>query len=144
MLIAVILLILVISVFFYYKNKTLTKTTLPASDPIKIQQQRIQSMIDSKKYWGFYINFIDKKQCCEAVLALNKKQFPINSVPALPLDDCPKNKCDCKHVGLVEKRKPLYQRRKTNDRRNAIRFEEISDRRSHMDRRSDNWVQRKN
>jgi len=143
MLIAVILLILVISVFFYYKNKTLTKTTLPASDPIKIQQQRIQSMIDSKKYWGFYINFIDKKQCCEAVLALNKKPFPINSVPALPLDDCSKNMCDCKHVGLVEKRKSLYQRRKTNDRRNAIRFEEISDRRSHMDRRSDNWVQRK-
>jgi len=143
MLIALILLILVILGFIYYKNKNPKKTSTSAGDPIKTQQQKVQAMIDSKKYWGFYIDFIDEKQCCEAVLTLNKKPFPINSVPALPLDNCSKNRCRCKHVGLVEKRRPLHQRRKTNDRRNAIRFEEISDRRAHMDRRSDNWVQRK-
>ncbi|MBV1875182.1 MAG: hypothetical protein KUG50_00995 [Cycloclasticus sp.] len=141
MLIALILLLLVISGFFYYKNIAFTKTSTSAGDPIMLQQQRIQSMIDSKKYWGFYIDFINNKKCCEAVLTLNKKPFPINSVPALPLDDCSNKKCNCKHVGLVEKRKPLHQQCKKNDRRNAIRLEEVSDRRAHMDRRSDNWVQ---
>lgn len=144
MLIALIFIILVISAFFYYNYKNLLKMQSQASSPIELQQQRLQSMIDSKKYWGFYIDFIHKAMCCEAVLALNKKTFPIYSVPSLPLDVCSKYKCNCRHAGLVEKRKPLHQRRKVYDRRNAIRFEEVSDRRSHMDRRSINWVQRQN
>lgn len=143
MLIAIILLILVISVFFYYKNNNSNKSPNQRNTPIKTQQQKLQSMIDSKRYWGFNIDFINENQCCEAALQAAKKPFPINSVPALPLDNCTKSICRCKHTGLVEKRKPLQQRRKKNDRRDNIRFEEISDRRAHTDRRSDNWVLRK-
>lgn len=140
MLLAFILLILVVLALVYYKKKT-PHTSSKASTSTERQQQRIQSMIDSTKYWGFYIEPRDEKNCCTSVLALRKKHFPINSVPALPLDDCSKKICHCKHVGLVEKRRPVYQRRRTNDRRGSIRFEEVSDRRSHSDRRSSNWVQ---
>jgi len=143
MLVAFILLIVVISVFFYYKNKNSHKGSLALNTPIKVQQQKLQSMIDSKKYWGFNIDFVNEHQCCEAARVVAKKPFPINSVPALPLDNCTKSICHCRHAGLVEKRQPLHQRRKTNDRRDNIRFEEVSDRRSHRDRRSDNWVQKR-
>ncbi len=136
-----ILLISVVSIFFYYKYKSSQKLSGGRHIPIKTQQEKLQSLIDSKKYWGFQLSPINEAQSCQAVLNRQKKNFPINSVPALPLDDCTKNRCQCKHIGLVEKRTPLIQRRKTNDRRGSIRFEEISDRRSHMDRRSDNWTQ---
>ena len=141
MLAFLILLILVVSIFFYYKHKNSQKASSSINTSIKTQHEQLQSLIDSKKYWGFKISSINEVQCCQAALNLKKKNFPINSVPALPLDDCTKNRCQCKHLGLVEKRTPLTQRRKTNDRRDSIRFEEISDRRSHMDRRSDNWTQ---
>jgi len=143
MLVAFILLIVVISAFFYYKNKQSHEVSRALNTPIKIQQQKLQSMIDSKRYWGFNIDFVNESLCCEAVREVAKKPFPINSVPALPLDNCTKSICRCKHAGLVEKRQPLHQRRKTNDRRDSIRFEEVSDRRSHRDRRSNNWVQKR-
>ncbi|AGS40536.1 MAG: hypothetical protein COA48_00910 [Cycloclasticus sp.] len=142
MFIAFILLLLVASALFYYKNK---KKLRASNSPIKLQQQRIQTMINSKRYWGFYIDCATEINCCEAALKLLKKPLPINCVPELPLDNCSKNRCPCKHVGLIQKRKLLYQRRKKTDRRNMIRFEEISDRRSNIDRRSNNWgwVQRR-
>lgn len=143
MLITLILFMVVILLIFFYKNKRSSRFKKTANSPLEQQRQRLQSLIDSKKYWGFYIDYIDPSRCCEAVLTLDKKPFPINSVPALPLDNCTKSRCFCKHTGLPEKRRTQHHRRKVNDRRNAIRFEEISDRRSHMDRRSDNWAQRR-
>ena len=141
MLVAFILLIVVISVFFYYKNKNSHKGSLALNTPIKVQQQKLQSMIDSKKYWGFYIDFISEAHCCDAARLVAKKPFPINSVPALPLDNCTKTICRCRHAGLVQKRRHLHQRRKTHDRRDSIRFQDVPDRRANRDRRSDNWFQ---
>lgn len=140
MAIALTIVAIIAAAFFFYKKKTSAEAAKPRHTPIETQQEHVQSLIDSKRFWGFYIDYPDEAQCCQAVLGLNKKQFPINSVPALPLEGCSQPGCHCKHAGLVEKRKPRQQRRKTNDRRDDIRFEEVSDRRSHMDRRSDNWV----
>jgi len=140
MLIAFILLIVVISAYFHYKNKQSHEVSRALNTPTKIQQQKLQSMIDSKKYWGFTIDFVNEHHCCDAAKLAAKKPFPINSVPALPLDNCTKTICRCRYAGLLQTRQPLHQRRETKDRRGSIRFEEVTDRRSHRDRRSDNWI----
>ncbi|HIF18185.1 MAG TPA: hypothetical protein EYQ65_05435 [Cycloclasticus sp.] len=134
-----IVLTLAIALYFYFKDKPVTNKSTASS--LTRQQERLQSLVGSGKYWGLYIDYKNETQYCDAVLSLNKKHFPINSIPALPLDDCTQRACHCTHAGLIEKRTQKNNRRnKTNDRRDTIRFEDVSDRRAHMDRRSDNYV----
>jgi len=127
--------------YFYQRNKNSAKSNRAHSTKAPLsQQQRLQAIISSGKYWGLKISPLSKTACCSAVSALQNKQFPINSVPNLPLQNCTQGNCHCKHTGLPEKRKPSSQRRQHNDRRETVRFEEVSDRRSHSDRRSGIWT----
>lgn len=139
MLIALILLLLVVLVFFYYITKNTSESLFRQSSSKKNPKKALKPKIHSRKFCGFFIDYPDETKCCDAVLRLNKKPFPINSVPVVPLDKCSEHFCFCTQVGLVEKRTPFHQRRKSKDRRDAIRFQEVSDRRSHLDRRSDKW-----
>ena len=139
MLIALTLLIVMILLIYYYKNKSSSGIKKPGRRPIDQQHPPLHSLIDSNKYWGMYIECTHPKLCCQAVLLLDKKPFSINDVPTLPLENCTKKRCFCKHTGLLEMRKPQRQRRKVHDRRSAIRFENVTDRRAHTDRRSVNW-----
>jgi hypothetical protein len=138
-----IILTLAALLFLYYKKRSGNSSTENKGGAfVSPQESHLQTLINSGKYWGIYIDYKNEALCCPSVLELNKKQFPINSVPALPLEGCSMSKCQCKHAGLVEKRtlhKNGQQRRKSHDRRDAIRFEETADRRSHVDRRSDTW-----
>lgn len=127
--------------FYFYKRKNNPSKSSRARTtraPIS-RQQRLKSIISSGKYWGLKISPLSKTASCSAVSELENKQFPLNSVPSLPLHNCTQGNCHCKHTGLLEKRKPDSQRRLHNDRRETIRFEEKSDRRSHNDRRSSVW-----
>ncbi len=107
MLITLILLMVVIVLIFYYKNKRSSHLKKTANSPLEQQRQRLQSLIDSKKYWGFYIDYFEPSRCCEAVLTLNKKPFPINSVPALPLDNCTKKADVFANILAYRKREEL-------------------------------------
>lgn len=143
MLIMLISLLLASAILLYFyqrnKNSSTSNHAHPTRTPLS-QQQRLQAIISSGKYWGIKISPLNKSACCSAVSALQNKQFPINSVPSLPLQNCTQDNCHCKHSGLPEKRKPGSQRRQHNDRRESVRFEDISDRRSHSDRRSGIWT----
>lgn len=137
----ILLTILAAALFYWYQKNTPSNTSHKShqnSKPIS-QYERLQTIISSGKYWGLKISPSKNKQCCPAVLELENKPFPINSVPSLPLQNCNQNHCYCQHAGLLEKRHDRSSRRLKNDRREAIRFEEITDRRSHTDRRSAIW-----
>lgn len=127
--------------FYYYKNKSSAQKIKSThySNTLTHQKERLKAIISSGRYWGLKIIHPSETACCNAVQQLQDKKFPINSVPALPLQDCTQKHCNCKHAGLVERRAPDSPRRQQQDRRDEIRFEEISDRRSHADRRSDIW-----
>jgi len=141
---AMLLIVLLLAsgfLFYYYKNNSSTQKTKSTrhSNTLTRQKERLQAIISSGRYWGLKINYPSEAPCCDAVQQLQDKKFPINSVPALPLQNCTQTHCYCKHAGLVERRAPDSPRRQQQNRREAIRFEETSDRRSHNDRRSGIW-----
>jgi len=142
MLTMLISLAIVAAVLFYFYQKNSPKrqpNRAHSSSTALNQNEKLQSIIASGKYWGLSITPTQNTTSCSAALQLKNKQFPINSVPTLPLQNCSQNHCYCKHTGLLEKRSSNSSRRLRHDRREAIRFEEISDRRSHTDRRSNIW-----
>ena len=132
MLIAV--LVATVLLFFYFK-KSLKSSATKTKSPDK--QTRLQSLIDSGEYFGLTIDYVNEAQCCPRALYLKNEVFSFNNVPILPLDGCTKSTCRCKYIGLKNKRK--LHRRETIQRREKIRLEETSDRRSHNDQRSNVW-----
>lgn len=134
-----IIVILVVSacVFFY-------KYT--AHKPIKAKygykqtqdhQQHLKRMADSGHFWAVALVFKNRLQCCTEIRALEDKKFSLNAAPPLPLQDCGYKECHCRYIGLVDHRKA--QQRCSSIRRQAIRFEKTSDRRSHLERRENTW-----
>jgi len=95
----------------------------------------IDKLRASGMFWGVEIG----QPGCEAAQELLGRQFTFAAAPELPLAGCDRSMCTCQFRGLMERRKEL--RRKHEDRRTDVRFEEgKTDRRSPKNRRrSDSW-----
>jgi len=133
----IVVLVATVLLFFYFKKPPKNSTTKPTKTNSPDQKTKRQSLMDSGKYFGLTIDCVNEAHCCPAALKLKNEEFSFNNAPILPLDECTKNSCCCKYIGLKNKRKS--HRRETIQRREKIRFEESSDRRSHDDRRSNVW-----
>ena len=95
----------------------------------------IDKLRESGMFWGVEIG----QPGCEAAHELLGRQFTFADAPELPLAGCDRAMCTCQFKGLMERRKE--PRRKHEDRRTDVRFEEgKTDRRSPKNRRrSDSW-----
>ncbi|MBQ0725451.1 MAG: hypothetical protein KBT50_08295 [Cycloclasticus sp.] len=100
-------------------------------------RQHLKKMADSGHFWAIALSYKNKVQCCSEIRALENKKFSLNAVPPLPLQECTNKECRCRYIGLVDHRKA--QQRCSSIRRQVIRFVETSDRRSHIERRSNTW-----
>lgn len=101
-----------------------------AANPGGLDKLRASGM-----FWGVEIG----QPGCEAAQELLGRQFTFADAPELPLAGCDRAMCTCQFKGLMERRKE--PRRKHEDRRTDVRFEEgKTDRRSPKNRRrSDSW-----
>jgi hypothetical protein len=96
----------------------------------------VDKLKSNPMFWGLEMG----QPGCEAAMKILGQQYSFDDVPALPLPGCDSAMCTCQFKGLKNRRSG--QRRKTEDRRVEVRFEEgkTSDRRSRKDRRrSDKW-----
>ena len=96
----------------------------------------VDKLKSNPMFWGLEMG----QPGCEAAIKILGQQYPFDDVPVLPLPGCDSAMCTCQFKGLKNQR--TQQRRKTQDRRVEIRFEEgkTSDRRSRKDRRrGDKW-----
>jgi hypothetical protein len=123
---------------FYYKYTARKAVKAKRSPKQTIDHRRhLKRMADSGHFWALTLVYKNKVQCCSEVRALENKNFPFNAAPPLPLQECAYKACHCRYIGLVEHRKA--QQRCSHSRRQAIRFEETSDRRSNLERRANTW-----
>jgi hypothetical protein len=76
---------------------------------------------------------------CDRARRLANRIFTLAEAPTVPLQDCGRSDCRCSYERIAERRKG--ERRTRTDRRDEIRFEKKSDRRSGKDRRknSSSW-----
>lgn len=96
----------------------------------RTKKDELEQLRKSKQFWGVEIH----QPGCAAAAKLTGKQYPIESAPELPLEDCGAARCSCLYMGLKDRR--VMRRRLTHERRDELRFDpEKSDRRSHKDRR---------
>lgn len=72
-------------------------------------------------------------QCaCDSARKIVGRTFDAASAPQLPVPGCNQPDCQCRYERAVNRRRG---ERRVHDRRDAIRFEEESDRRKNPDRR---------
>lgn len=133
----IVVLVATVLLFFYFKKPLKSGATTPTKTKSPDQKTRLQSLIDSEKYFGITIDCVNEARCCPAALQLKNEGFTFNDAPILPLDGCTVSTCCCKYIGLKNKRN--FHRRENIQRREEIRFEESSDRRSHNEQRSNVW-----
>lgn len=84
----------------------------------------IARLREKGQFWGVELG---QTGCAESDKLLGR-QFTFDEAPALPLDDCSRNTCNCHFKGLRDRR--LHPRRMSSDRRVEVRFDK-----SHPDRR---------
>ena len=87
--------------------------------------------------WGKTVVVPDPADACPAVLRIKGQSFANEAAPRLPLANCSiANRCKCRYVPAVERRKS-DERRSGTDRRTQLRFEpgKPGDRRTGKDRR---------
>lgn len=70
---------------------------------------------------------------CELTSYLDGRRFAREAAPALPMPGCRQGSCACRYEPAGERRRA--ERRETNERREAIRFELRDDRRAKRERR---------
>jgi len=137
MLIIVILIASACGLYYKYTARKAVKVKLGHKQTID-HRQHLKKMADSGHFWAVALAYKNKVQCCSGIRALEDKKFPLNAAPPLPLQDCAYKDCHCHYIGLVDHRKA--QQRGSPIRRQTVRFEEASDRRSYLDRRSNVWA----
>lgn len=135
--IVILLLIMAVIVFLVVmarrSNKHKHTRNAPGRSETKqphTKQEELAQLRMNKQFWGVEIH----QPGCSAAAKLTGKQFPIDSAPQLPVEDCAATHCTCRYMGLRNRR--TMRRRLTHERRDELRFElEKSDRRSPKDRR---------
>ena len=70
---------------------------------------------------------------CELTSYLDGRRFARDAAPVLPMPGCRHANCNCRYEAAGERRRG--ERRETNERREAIRFEPRDDRRARRERR---------
>lgn len=81
--------------------------------------------------------------CCKAARSISTVWYPDDDAPRLPLITCDQAaNCKCIWQRVLDRR--VEWRRRTPDRRQAVRFEANDDRRTGRDRRKDAGDQWKN
>ena len=106
---------------------------------ILLQREQLQKLRNDKKVYSVKI-----VRCnCDASIAIMDKIFPFGTnIPRIPLPNCsnPDN-CKCQYQGMRDKRF-LPDRRKTPDRRDAMRVDKDERRKNHGRRKEDSsWEQ---
>lgn len=113
----------------------------PSGNPKKKARARAERIKKSEKpviTWGYVLNTSsDPREVCPQAKIMREKPIPADSLinlPKLPLEGCNQKICRCQYQAMPERR-VTPDRRESEERRSSIRFEEITDRRSHIDRR---------
>ena len=104
----------------------------------KSVQSTLSELRSSGDYWGLRLEVLDPTTACDAVAQYRNKQLLINHAPELPLEGCTSAVCQCRYVGLKERR--MAVRRVGEDRREGVRFEtDKVDRREGDRRKTRGW-----
>jgi hypothetical protein len=103
----------------------------PALHHESSQAQQLEKLRSSDQFWGVKMY---PGSCEAAANELSDKEFTFDEAPDLPLEGCTAHQCNCRLIGISDKRRT--DRRVKKEQRKKLRYDPSNpDRRSGKDRR---------